>query len=764
MTLSRLTRALLVSLITAAFLVSGSVVGAPAEAAGTATVSGTVVGPDGLPVTDASSYGISFHATDGTLLISSMNIDPATGAFSNIYPFTTQPVLVQVYYLGGRPDILRNSWSGPSATFEGASPISLVDGNNVINFTLPKASNVTGDITGVGGTPEGIRAELGGSNSMPTPRIVIADDDNRYSIGMLYPGTYTVSFWDPALVWASKTETFTVTALGQTVEVDTQLTRENRVSGTVSVQGFTGDLTGVRVLARVPGSSSNVATTGVASDGSYELKRPPAGQYEICAYRDPDSPERNWLESCWSESGSAAPTIVTLGATGSIFEDIDIEMLQGGQIAGRVLTKPQPTATPVASQYTNVNLYRYNASEDLFEYFAQQQTDSSGQFAFHAVPPGEYAVQYLGVPGYQQSEFWKEARYWSQRTDIVLEGGESLALGNNVLEPPSLDSVRLSGPDRFATSVDISQATFSDADVADGVPVVYVANGLNYPDALSAGPAAAHQGGGLLLLMPTSIPTVVMAELDRLNPQRIVVVGSADSVSSAVKTQLEAFVDNPGDVDRIGGANRFETSRKIIMDAFEPGSSPNVFIATGLNFPDALSAGPAAAYRGAPVLLVNGSGTGLDSDTKAVLDYLGVEDAFIAGGLPSVSAGVGSSLASYLGGTQHVERYAGTNRFETSIMISVGTFPASENALIAPGGGFADALAGGALAAALGAPIYLSQQGCIPIEVLIDVYALDARRIILLGGEPSLSAAVFNQQPCTFNASTVVSARVAPLD
>ena len=57
--------------------------------------------------------------------------------------------------------------------------------------------------------------------------------------------------------------------------------------------------------------------------------------------------------------------------------------------------------------------------------------------------------------------------------------------------------VRFQGADRFATSAAITQASY-----APGVPVVYIATGLNFPDALAGGAAAAKAGGPLLLVLP----------------------------------------------------------------------------------------------------------------------------------------------------------------------------------------------------------------------------------------------------------------------
>jgi putative cell wall-binding protein len=92
---------------------------------------------------------------------------------------------------------------------------------------------------------------------------------------------------------------------------------------------------------------------------------------------------------------------------------------------------------------------------------------------------------------------------------------------------------RLAGSDRFSTAAVISYNTF-----APGVPVAYVATGLNFPDALAGAAAAGSQGSPILLVMPDSIPAATAAELARLQPGRIVVLGSAGVVSDGVAAAL----------------------------------------------------------------------------------------------------------------------------------------------------------------------------------------------------------------------------------
>ncbi len=90
--------------------------------------------------------------------------------------------------------------------------------------------------------------------------------------------------------------------------------------------------------------------------------------------------------------------------------------------------------------------------------------------------------------------------------------------------------------DRYGTAAAVSKATFS-----PGVPVAYIASGLNFPDAL-AGAAAGGYLGGPVLLVNGHIPAVTAAELTRLQPGRIVVLGGSAAVSDAVLSALDAYV------------------------------------------------------------------------------------------------------------------------------------------------------------------------------------------------------------------------------
>ena len=87
--------------------------------------------------------------------------------------------------------------------------------------------------------------------------------------------------------------------------------------------------------------------------------------------------------------------------------------------------------------------------------------------------------------------------------------------------------IRRAGADRYETAVQVAGA-FSSA------PVVYLARGDQFPDALAAGAAAAVRRGPILLTRPDCIPFDVDLAIQRLNPEQVIVLGGTSALSDAV--------------------------------------------------------------------------------------------------------------------------------------------------------------------------------------------------------------------------------------
>jgi len=291
--------------------------------------------------------------------------------------------------------------------------------------------------------------------------------------------------------------------------------------------------------------------------------------------------------------------------------------------------------------------------------------------------------------------------------------------------------VRLAGADRYSTAAAISAATF-----APGVEVAYLATGSNFPDALAGAAAAGSQHAPILLVTKDSIPVSAAAELLRLQPKRIVILGSTGVVTNAVATAAKDYT--AGTVSRIAGADRYATAAAISAATFAPGVSV-AYVATGANFPDALVGAAAAGSRGAPVLLVTQNS--IPDATRAELARLQPGKIVVLGAPGVVGDNVKNALQAYTAGT--VARYAGTDRYSTSATISAWTFlPGADVVFIATGVNFPDALAGAAVAGSQGAPILLVTKDTVPSATAAELQRLDPGRIVVLGSAAVVSEAV----------------------
>ena len=291
---------------------------------------------------------------------------------------------------------------------------------------------------------------------------------------------------------------------------------------------------------------------------------------------------------------------------------------------------------------------------------------------------------------------------------------------------------RIAGADRYDQSVRVATATF------DTASIVYVASGEKYSDALSAAAVAAEHSAPLLLTPAGSVTPGVLAKVKALAPADIVVVGGPASVSAAAVAQLKAARPTAA-VTRIDGADRYAVSRNLIASAkFGVQKSDDVYIATGANFPDALSASPAAALVDAPVLLVNGAETAPTAAERAMLTSLGADRALIVGGEASVGAGLQAELAK----TVATVRYAGDDRFEVSGAVNDAAFDSADGLYLASGAVFSDALSGGVAAGVDEAPLYVTPQNCVSGEAAAAIGRLVPATVTVLGGTTTLGTAI----------------------
>lgn len=294
----------------------------------------------------------------------------------------------------------------------------------------------------------------------------------------------------------------------------------------------------------------------------------------------------------------------------------------------------------------------------------------------------------------------------------------------------TLDTERLAGTDRYGTAVALSRAAFE-----ANVPVVFVASGEGFADALAAGAAAGVLGGPVLLTARSSLPTTVRAELVRLRPARVVVVGGGNVVSPGVVDAIErALPDTP--VDRLAGIDRYDTAAAIARFA-RPSGADVVYLATGRSAPDALAGGAAAVRDGAPVLLVPGTGGRLPTAVTDALTFLAPSRVVVLGGRSAVDDATLASVERLLPGVS-VRRVAGATRYDTAAR-AVASFTSVDRVYVAVGTQFPDALAATAAAGVGGVPVLLVDPTGVPDATAGVLRRLAPGRIVVLGGVAAIS-------------------------
>lgn len=185
---------------------------------------------------------------------------------------------------------------------------------------------------------------------------------------------------------------------------------------------------------------------------------------------------------------------------------------------------------------------------------------------------------------------------------------------------------RVGGSDRYRVAANMAALYPAD------VPVVYLASGQDYPDALAGAALAARQGAPLLITRSTSLPGAVAQQLQRLSPGQVVVLGGPTAVSDATARAAGAYSDSGGFI-RVAGADRYATARAVSQ--YYPAGTTRAYVTSGTAFPDALVAAARAGRQDAPLLLTRP--TSVPGATWAALDRLSLTAIFVVGGPGVVS-------------------------------------------------------------------------------------------------------------------------------
>lgn len=294
--------------------------------------------------------------------------------------------------------------------------------------------------------------------------------------------------------------------------------------------------------------------------------------------------------------------------------------------------------------------------------------------------------------------------------------------------PPSPGVIRYAGANRYATAARVSQ------DFATGQPL-YITSGANYPDALAAAARAGSEGAPLLLTKPGGLPAITERAITRLKPSSVTVVGGTAAIKPAVIKQIRSLTSAP--VTRVSGSNRYATAANLAKTY--PSGVDVVYVATGLDYPDALAGAARAGYNSGPVLLTRSDN--LPAETAAAMKALNPYRVVVLGGPSAVNSAVANDLRQ-LTRSKNLQRVAGQDRYDTAAELARYYPNGLDTVVIATGTAFPDALSGAARAGLGDGPVLLVTQNSVGATTRDVLRYLGPTKILVVGGQKSISKSV----------------------
>lgn len=255
----------------------------------------------------------------------------------------------------------------------------------------------------------------------------------------------------------------------------------------------------------------------------------------------------------------------------------------------------------------------------------------------------------------------------------------------------------------------------------------------DYPDALVAGPLAANYNAPILMTPTKQVPRRVVDALRTHGFTKVILVGNPGAISAGAASQLQ----NAGfQVQRLGGQDRYRTAGAVAdhLLAARGRDKSDVYLATGVDYPDALSASSAAIKNVGVVLLtprrtVDGTSQGWMNSAKAAK--------VVAVGGPAVAAAERSVHLD--------EKQVGVDRYETAEKVASAYFPPNPGRIaVATGKDFPDATLAASLTARTGSPLVLTRPDTLtkPTTQFLTRNRASVRKVDVVGGKAAVTEKV----------------------
>lgn len=270
---------------------------------------------------------------------------------------------------------------------------------------------------------------------------------------------------------------------------------------------------------------------------------------------------------------------------------------------------------------------------------------------------------------------------------------------------PKNSSTTISGDTRLLTAIEVSKSLYPKGfDSSNSQKTVVLATSNDYADALSAGPLAMYLDNAPILLNPTEkLNNNVLAEIKRLGATKVVLVGGEMVLSSNVDKQLKSAISTIS-IERLAGETRYETNSAINNKLPNP---KGIFIASGKNFPDALTATSIAVTQGWQIVLTDG-----EKYSDSINNQIYSKPTIIVGGPVAISKALEEKVKERAG-SDYVTRIAGEDRYGTNAALIEYFDNAfkSQAIIVSTGTNYPDALVSSSLSGKHQAPLFIVGKG-----------------------------------------------------
>jgi putative cell wall-binding protein len=337
-----------------------------------------------------------------------------------------------------------------------------------------------------------------------------------------------------------------------------------------------------------------------------------------------------FVSMCWNLRDSSgnpySTTTADMGAKGSKkYFEITKAQLQPGD----AILKSTDWGAPVG----HVILFCGWTDSSQKSYWALEQTSSSSHNGtiYHTRPWGE--------------QYYRPYRY-SCLEDMYSDVEESV-----------------SAPDAYRAAAAASASTFK----GTGGTVV-IANGCQQGDQVVAASLAGAVHGPVLLTATASLPASTTAELVRLKPKLVYILGPTTSISSAVQSQIASICPS---ISRIVGKNSFVIAANALSTILAEGkarsgkAADTVYVASADEYAEALAIAPVAARTNRPVLFVHSKSVPDIDITK--LKATRVRKVIVLGTKKSISTAIETAFKSKA--KCKVSRICGGDVYKTAVAI-----------------------------------------------------------------------------------------------